>query len=135
MNRNYTTVELKPGDLADVPQVTEHFHEQPYDDLCYMKFKEMYIDPFTGQRFFESDPGRELKVRITTAGFGCDTMLDKMIDEIAHNNMAKTFLSYIYDFDSNKQSLKKWEILISPLWSETPYRVRPIDIQKGGWGR
>lgn len=133
MNRNYTTVELKPGDLADVPQVTEHFHEQPYNDLCYQYFKEMCIDPMTGQRFLTPDTGRVFKFHMSTAGFGGDTMLDKMIDEIAFNKAAKSFLSYIYGTDEAKYAA--WELKISPLWTETMYRVRPIDIRKGGWGR
>lgn len=127
MNRNRTTIKVAS---VDVPHVIEHFHEVPDlnldPDICYDKYKDMVIDPFMEQR-----------ITLSTAGFGGPTMLDKLIEQLAMKAGQKMFLSYIYGIDPvevcRDYIRQTWEIFISPLWSETLYRVRPIDIQKGGW--
>lgn len=123
MNRNRTTIKVAS---IDVPKITEHFHEVPCldPDICYDKYKEMVIDPFTEQRF-----------HISTAGFGGPTMLDKMIEQLAAKTAHKMVLNYIYGIDPAEAVHKSWEIPLPILWTETQHRVRPIDIRKGGWGR
>lgn len=109
----------------------EDFHEMPYldPDICYEQYKEMeemVIDPLSGQIF-----------HVSTAGFGKVEMLDRMIEQLAMKAGQKMFLNYIYGIDPaegcREYIRQTWEMIISPLWSETLYRVRPIDIQKGGW--
>lgn len=127
MNRNHTTIKVAS---VDVPKIVEHFHQVPYlnldPDICYDKYKDMVIDPFMEQR-----------ITLSTAGFGGPTMLDRMIEQMARRAGQKMFLNYIYGIDPTEDCRdyirQTWEIIISPLWSETLYRVRPIDIQKGGW--
>ena len=137
MNRNKTTIKV---DSVDVPHITEHFHQVPYldldPDICYDKYKDMVIDPFMEQRIGE-------RIHISTAGFDRSTMFDGIIEQLGRRAGQKMFLNYIYGVDLSQGDdftaicrdhvRKTWEILISPLWSETLYRVRPIDIQKGGW--
>lgn len=104
----------------------EDFHEVPYldldPDICYEQYKEMVIDPLSGQTF-----------HVSTAGFGKVEMLDRMIEQLAMKAGQKMFLNYIYGIDPADVKHASWEVLISPLWSETPHRVRSIDIRKGGW--
>lgn len=127
MNRNRTTIKVAS---VDVPKIVEHFHEVPYldldPDICYYKYKDLVIDPFMEQR-----------VHVSTAGFDRQTMLDRMIEQMAIRAGQKMFLNYIYGIDFSEDCRdyirQTWEMIISPLWSETLYRVRPIDIQKGGW--
>ena len=129
MNRNRTTIKVAS---VDVPKIVEHFHEVPYldPDICYEQYKDMVIDPFMEQRIGE-------RIHISTAGFDRQTMLDRMIEQLAMKAGQKMFLNYIYGIDPAEGCRdyirQTWEIIISPLWSETLYRVRPIDIQKGGW--
>lgn len=101
----------------------EDFREVPYldTDICYEQYKDMVIDPLSGQTF-----------QVSTAGFDRSTMFDRMIEQLGRRAGQKMFLNYIYGIDYAKH--QSWEIDISPLWSETLHRVRPIDIRKGGWG-
>lgn len=127
MIRNRTTIKVAS---VDVPKIVEYFHKVPYlnldPDICYDKYKDMVIDPFMEQR-----------ITLSTAGFGGSTMLDRTIEQMARRAGQKMFLSYIYGIDPvevcRDYIRQTWEIFSSPLWSETLYRVRPIDIQKGGW--
>lgn len=127
MNRNRTTIKIAS---VDVPQIVEHFHKVPYleldPDICYEQYKDMVIDPFMEQR-----------IHISAADFDRQTMLDRMIEQaierLAMKAGQKMVLNYIYGIDPADVKHQSWEVLISPLWSETQYRVRPIDIQKGGW--
>ena len=127
MNRNRTTIKVAS---IDVPHIVEHLHEVPYldldPDICYEQYKDMVIDPFKEQR-----------ITLSKAGFDRQTMLDRMIEQMARRAEQKMFLDYIYGIDPaegcREYIRKTWEIIISPLWSETLYRVRPIDIRKGGW--
>lgn len=131
MNRNRTTIKVAS---VDVPHVIEHFHEVPYlnldPDICYDKYKDLVIDPFMEQRIGE-------RIHVTTAGIELPAMLDRKIEQLALKAGQKMFLNYIYGIDFSEDCRdyirQTWEIIISPLWSETLYRVRPIDIQKGGW--
>ena len=131
MNRNKTTIKVAS---VDVPHIVEHFHEVPYldldPDICYEKYKDLVIDPFMEKRMGET-------IHITTEGFDRSTMLDRMIEQMALRAGQKMFLSYIYGIDPAEACREyvraAWEVVISPLWSETLFRVRPIDIQKGGW--
>ena len=123
MERNRTTIKVAS---VDVPKIVEHFHQVPYldldPDICYEQYKDMVIDPL-----------EEQTLRISTAGFDRQTMIEQM----ARRAGQKMFLDYIYGIDPaegcREYIRKTWEIIISPLWSETLYRVRPIDIRKGGW--
>lgn len=125
MNRNQTTIKVAS---VDVPKIVEHFHEVPYPDtdICYEQYKAMVIDPL-----------EEQTIHLSTVGFDRGTMFDRIIEQMGRRAGQKMFLNYIYgiDFaeDFRNYIRKTWEILISPLWSETLYRVRPIDIRKGGW--
>ena len=127
MNRNRTTIKVAS---VDVPKIVEHFHQVPDlnldPDICYEQYKDMVIDPL-----------EEQTLHISTAGFGGPTMLDRMIEQLAMKAGQKMFLNYIYGIDPAEGCRdyirQTWELIISPLWSETLYRVRPIDIQKGGW--
>ena len=131
MNRNRTTIKVAS---VDVPHVIEHFHQVPYlnldPDICYDKYKDMVIDPFMEQRIGE-------RIHVTTAGFEIPAILDRKIEQLALKAGQKMFLNYIYGIDFSEDCRdyirQTWEMIISPLWSETLYRVRPIDIQKGGW--
>lgn len=137
MNRNKTTIKVVS---VDVPHITEHFHQVPYldtdPDICYEKYKDMVIDPFVEKRM-------EQTIQVSTEGFDRSTMLDMMFEQMGRRAGQKMFLNYIYGVDLSQGDdftaicrdhvRKTWEIIISPLWSETLYRVRPIDIQKGGW--
>lgn len=129
MNRNKTTIKVTS---VDVPKIVEHFHQVPYlnldPDICYEKYKDLVIDPLHLT---------EQTLHISTAGFGgpimLDRMIDRMIEQLAMKAGQKMFLNYIYGIDPADVKHQSWEVIISPLWSETLYRVRPIDIQKGGW--
>jgi hypothetical protein len=123
MNRNKTTIKVAS---VDVSHVIEHFHEVPYldldPDICYDKYKDLVIDPFMEQT-----------IQVSTEGFDRSTMLDMMFEQLGRRAGQKMFLNYIYGIDPADVKHQSWEILISPLWTETLYRVRPIYIQKGGW--
>ena len=123
MNRNKTTIKVAS---VDVPHVIEHFHQVPYldldPDICYDKYKDLVIDPL-----------EEQTIQVSTEGFDRSTMLDMMFEQLGRRAGQKMFLNYIYGIDPADVKHQSWEILISPLWSETLYRVRRIDIQKGGW--
>ena len=127
MNRNKTTIKVAS---VDVPHIIEHFHEVPYleldPDICYEQYKDMVIDPFMEKRM-------EQTIQVSTEGFDRSTMLDMMFEQLGRRAGQKMFLNYIYGIDPADVKHQSWEILISPLWTETLYRVRPIDIQKGGW--
>lgn len=112
----------------------EDFRQVPYlnldPDICYDQYKDMVIDPYMEQRIGE-------RIHVTTAGIELPAMLDRMIEQLALKAGQKMFLNYIYGIDPAEGCRdyirQTWEMIISPLWSETLYRVRPIDIQKGGW--
>ena len=131
MDRNRTFIKV---DSVDVPKIVEHFHEVPYlnldPDICYDKYKDMVIDPFMERHIGE-------RIHVTTADVELPAMLDRMIEQMARRAGQKMFLNYIYGIDPAEGCRdyirQTWEMIISPLWSETLYRVRPIDIQKGGW--
>lgn len=121
MNRNKMTIKVAS---IDVPHIIEHFHQIPYldTDICYEQYKDMVIDPL-----------EEQTIQVSTEGFDRSTMLDMMFEQLGRQAGQKMFLNYIYGIDPADVKHQSWEILISPLWTETQYRVRPIDIQKGGW--
>lgn len=121
MDRNRNTVKIAS---IDVPKIVEHFHEVPYldPDICYEQYKDMVIDPF-----------KEQTIHLSAVGFDRGTMFDRIIEQMGRQAGQKMFLNYIYGIDPADIKHQSWEIIISPLWSETLYRVRPIDIRKGGW--
>lgn len=106
------------------------YTKKSYDDYIladpFAQHFETFIEPFTNTTFKTNlAPDKELKLHISTAR-NPESWIDALY--------AIKDLTFGVDL-RKEETFRPFWFRISPLWTETQHRVRPIDIQRGGWGR